>query len=143
MILRGTCFCFVEDGIGYDASTLASLNAFPLRIISAQPYTKIAIFHPLQSNRLSGFVFMVLVWACTRLNTIKTKQMTFLSHLLCNKWGGRWYFYTISKNLSTSIYRPFCPLFLPIWSHIGLCKMMPYICKGSGFILDLQRYPDL
>ncbi|MBR3892903.1 MAG: hypothetical protein IKJ20_05510 [Alistipes sp.] len=47
----------MEYGIGYDASTLASLNAFPFRIISAQPYTKIAIFHPLQSDRLSGFVF--------------------------------------------------------------------------------------
>ena len=39
------------------------------------------------------------------------------SHLLL--LGGRWCFYTISKNLSTSIYRPFCPLFLPIWSQCG------------------------
>ena len=61
----------------------------------------------------------------------KTKRCRILDISLLRCSGGRWCFYTISKNLSTSIYRPFCPLFLPIWSHIGLSKKMPYICKGN------------
>ena len=43
--------------------------------------------------------------------------------------GGRWGCCSPIKILTTSIYRPFQPLFFTIWSHIGLRKIVLCICK--------------
>ena len=63
----------------------------------------------------------------------KNKKMSLcdisLLRLFCS--GGRWGCCSPIKILTTSIYRPFQPLFFTIWSHIGLRKIVPCICKSS------------
>ena len=121
--MRGTnlasCFSGVEDGIGYYASKLATSRPSPPLATGAFP----------KFESVCDTIFLLY----SRLRTSSRGHIT-KKVLLPQDFqtlGGRWCFYTTSKNLSTSIYRPFCPLFLPIWSHIGLSKKMPYICKGN------------
>ena len=61
--------------------------------------------------------------------------------------GGRWGCCSLLKILTTSIYRPFQPLFFTIWSHIGLRKIVPCICKSSlnlspGKVYSKDFLPD-
>ena len=79
MILRGTCFCFVEDGIGYDASTLASLNAFPFRSPRGH-------FQDILRRKLlrSPFCFVYLCLQTSLCQGIKNKKMSFDIFLLRN-----------------------------------------------------------
>ena len=79
MILRGTCFCSVEYGIGYDASTLASLNAFPFRSPRGH-------FQDILRRKLlrSPFCFVYLCLQTSLCQGIKNKKMSFDIFLLRN-----------------------------------------------------------
>ena len=79
MILRGTCFCFVEDGIGYYAITLASLNAFPFRSPRGH-------FQDILRRKLlrSPFCFLYLCLQTSLCQGIKNKKMSFDIFLLRN-----------------------------------------------------------
>ena len=59
--------------------------------------------------------------------------------------GGRWGCCSLLKILTTSIYRPFQPLFFTIWSHIGLRKIVPYFCKynDSSWLSKLLMIVDV
>ena len=113
------CFVRVEDGIDF-----ASL-VFPLRLPRGR-------FRTSSQGVVTQLIFAFphrptnqFVCRCVK----KQKDVDYSTSpcFVCS--GGRWCFYTTSKNLSTSIYRPFQPLFFTIWSHIGLRKIVPYFCK--------------
>ena len=76
----------------------------------------------------------------------KTKGVEFSTPFcfVCSS-GGRWGCWSPIKILTTSIYRPFQPLFFTIWSHIGLRKIVPYFCKynDSSWLSKLLMIVDV
>jgi len=98
--------------------TLASLNAFPL--CSPQGHLRT----PRTSQKVDKSTPSFFV-------TTSFKQAWFVvpknKRLFCS--GGRWGCCSLLKILTTSIYRPFQPLFFTIWSHIGLRKNSALFAK--------------
>ena len=88
--------------------------------------------HALRKELLCNlFCFHTSCLQTSLLQGYKNKKMPLcdisLLRLFCS--GGRWGCCSLLKILTTSIYRPFQPLFFTIWSHIGLRKIVPCICK--------------
>lgn len=85
--------------------------------------------------------FVVLLCSTNKFvcrSATKTKRCRILDISLLRCSGGRWGCCSLLKILTTSIYRPFQPLFFTIWSHIGLIlvNMLLMILMFIEYILS-------